>query len=442
MRRPWLAITLVSVALGAGGGCTCGKSPPSAAIDAAPGDAAPAPSASAASPGDGGASALFSLPIAAARTRDERVFAAGLVAADKHVDVAVLDSRGAVLSRSTVIDGAAWTSGAELRFLAGPSGPALFFHGVQNGKRADLVVRLDEAGRAAGEPTAVGPSPCRVGDEIVWLAGGKAKVLTLGSGQARAVPLSSGEGEAQVACGADDARVLWEHEGDHDDEPVLRRASDAGASRRPLFRDADFPDDEAREVAEYAWAGGLGWIRVGQAGSLALREAPGAGLGPVKKIALKVGDDDLVAVDSTLAAVFVIATHEDEEAACDAGSVAPAVRAVRVDRASFDAKLVALAPGSCGRERGPFTTEAEGGKLYVTWIERAKGRGRAGAPIVGFGWAEIGDSGEPRTGFVDVDADGLASAGCAHGKCWVVALARPPGEDGMKPEPLRVLSFP
>lgn len=440
MRHAWLAVAAVSIALAAGGGCTCGKASPGAGLEAGADASAPVDAALAAD--DGGAAPLFSLPIAALRTRDERVFTAGLVAADKRIDLAVLDGQGARLSQSTVIEGVGWTAGAELRFFAGPSGPALFFHGARDGKRADVVVRLDEGGRRVGEPVPVGASPCRVGDELVWLAGGKAKVLALSTGQVRSVALSSGEGEAQVACGADDARVLWEHEGDHDDEPVLRRTSDAGAARRPVFRDADFPDDEAREVAEYAWAGGLGFVRVGHEGSLALREAPGAGLGPVKKIALKVGDDDLVAVDSTLAAVYVVAAHEDEEAPCDAGSAAPAVRAVRIDRASFEAKIVPLAPAVCGRERGPFSTEAEAGKLFVWWVERAKGRGRTGAPIAGFGWAEIGDSGEPRTGFVDVDADGLASAGCAHGKCWVVALARPPGEDGMKPEPLRVRSFP
>lgn len=438
LRARWLLVVAAACAAPA---CTCGKSAgPAAAADAGDVDASVA-IADASVDASRAAGGRLSLPIAATRTRDEKVLVAGLVVADKAIAVVALDGASNVVGQSTVIEGAGWTSGAELRFLAGPSGPALFFHGVRDGKRADLVVRLDEAGRASAAPMEVGPSPCRVGDDVVWLASGKAHVLSLTSRAARTVALSSGDGEATVACSSDDARVLWEHEGDHDDEPVLRRG-DAGASRRPLFRDADFPDDEAREVAEYTWAGGLGWVRVGHAGSLALRESSAGALAPVKKVGTKVGDDDLVAVDSSLAAVHVVATHEDEEPACDSGASAPAVRVVRVDRASQEVKVVPVAPAACGRERGPFTTEIVDGKLVVWWVERARGRGRSAPPIAGLGWGEVTDGASPRTGFVEVAADGLAHAGCAHGRCYAVALERPPGEDGMKPEPVRVLTFP
>jgi hypothetical protein len=149
-------------------------------------------------------------------------------------------------------------------------------------------------------------------------------------------------------------------------------------------------------------------------------------------------DDDVVAVDASARAIIVVYT-EDVSESCGTGlraggasgpvTVSTKVMALRVDRETYEETMLVLSSGMCGRETGPFFTNATGGGVTVAWVERVSGAGKARAPIAGLAHVAVpAEGGLEPFARVDVAAEALVDAGCDEATCYAVALTRGNGE--------------
>src|SRR5207253_2821617 len=128
-------------------------------------------------------------------------------------------------------------------------------------------------------------------------------------------------------------RVVPLAEGEDD---LTMPATGEGSASRPtvLLRDADFGDDEERDHDVYTSGDDLGIVRVGGAGSVAIRERAGDGaLGAWRKLRSKIArDDDVVVVDADAHTVLVVTTRDEGERCTQAAGGGASVHALRVDR--------------------------------------------------------------------------------------------------------------
>jgi hypothetical protein len=190
-------------------------------------------------------------------------------------------------------------------------------------------------------------------------------------------------------------------------------------------------------------------VRLGVSGAVTLREVKAGAPGPIHKLKTTIPrDDDVVAVDASPRAVVIVFT-EDVGDACpnanDAGSTGAAstrVKALRIDRTTFEESIVELSPGMCGREVGPFFTGALGDTVSVAWVERVPVAGKARAPVAGLAHRVVPAAGPPgELARSDQPADALVDAGCDGARCYAVALARREGMDAMVPGLARVIRY-
>jgi hypothetical protein len=118
------------------------------------------------------------------------------------------------------------------------------------------------------------------------------------------------------------------------------------------------------------------------------------------------------------------------------------VKALRIDRTTFEESTVELSAGACGREVGPFFTGTLGDAVSVAWVERVPVAGQPKAPVAGLAHRTVPASGPPGDlARVDQPADALVDAGCDGTRCYAVALARHTGMDAMVPGLARVLRY-
>ena len=456
-----LALIVMTIALG-GGACTCSKgTEPGAASDAAGGDAAATV--------DGAANALpdepggLSAPIAATRIEAGDVVVAGLDVPAKAIRVQRINPNDEVSIDRTILEGVRWSSESDLRVLPAARGVAVTWRGLRNGKLVRQLVILGPDLVTKGEVIDVAAATCATRDAL-WFTDGKRvhgrpwtgpatksdlprdKDAALVCGQHRAFALLDEEdGTSLLVLGGGDAATL---DGGKPTDAgkggdVGKMAVSPGATA--LLKEADFGEDDQRERAEYTVGDDLGVVRLAVSGAVAMREVKAGVSGPLRRLKTTIPrDDDVVAVDASPRDVVVVFTEDVGEACAGEGGTGPStrVKALRIDRASFEESIVELSPGMCGREVGPFFTGALGDAVSVAWVERVPVAGQPRAPVAGLAHRLVVPAG-PLGDLVRADqaADALVDAGCSTTGCFAVALARRSGMDAMVPGIARVIRY-
>lgn len=400
----------------------------------------------------------FSAPIAAAHRPSGDVIAVGLDVAAKGLR-AVRIVNGKVAISRIILDDVAWSSEADIKLLPRVDGVAVVWRGKRNGALVREMIAIGERLEARSIPKPVGAAFCSTRDAFLHVSGGKVSAAYYLGGTSIA-PLPGGaEAEATIACGASRGFVLLEGDEETraasfgesgqpdlmsklDIEAGVARPIDRTLTPRTILRERDFGKDEARERADITIGDELAVVRLSAAGALAIRETKNGEPGPLHKLRTTIRQEhDVVMVDASTAFVLVVFTEDAGEACPDKVGPWTKVKALRVDLATYDEKVVDLSDGACGRELGPFTIAHMGPALSVGWLERVPTQGRARAPIAGFSHAKVTLEAASKAQRVDVAADALVDAGCNGSSCWSVALTRGPDNDVMKPGTLKVLRY-
>ncbi len=445
------------VALTVSGGCSRGSAKPMAHEG---GEAAATPATSAiqaripagpppVSP------AVFSAPIAAART-NRQFIVAGLVAAEGVVRVMSL-AAGQPVWTVDALRGVSWAADAALKMQPASDGVALEWQGVTAGKAGATLLVLGPHGEPRGEPVAVGAGWCTTVDGIAWLDPRGAtpvhvRARAWAEGAARDVATLSPDRAPTLLCGDHDAFVL----GEGDDDLTAIAFSPGEGSARPslvAIRDRDFGDDEEREHEAFTIGDDLGMVRVGGGGTMYVREVSHAHASPWHRLKRALSeDDDIVAVDGDGASTFVVYTREAADECAGGESPAPILRALRIDRQTAEEATVSLAPADCDSTPGPFWIADAAGSPVIAWSRRRAHPAANAAPIESLvyrvfpplvaGSEPSPGSERPSEGHVDVDADALVEAGCDDAGCFAAALMRAPDNDGGRPESIVAVLYP
>lgn len=448
--RAHLGLALLLTAIAASGGaCTCSKGNEPAQADS--GGTGTASSSGATASGeasqDAGGGGGLSAPIAAARVEHGEVVVAGLDVAARAIRVQRISAKDEVLAERTVFEGAGWTSESELRMMPAGAGIALVWRGLRAKKpvRQALVLGADLA--PVGEPTDVAAGSCATRDAL-WYTDGKRIHSRPWAASATHASLPGDKEGAVLVCGAHRAFGLL----DEDDGTSLVSwggvdGGAGGVTLTSLLKESEFGEDEQRERSEYTVGDDVGVVRLSVGGAVSMREVHAGAAGPLRKLKTTIPrDDDVVAVDASPRAVVVVFT-EDVGEACPKGDGAAAnvstrVKALRVDRTTFEESVVELSAGMCGREVGPFFTGALGDGVSVAWVERLPVAGMSRAPIAGLAHRSVPASGPAgELARIDQPADALVDAGCDGARCYAVALARRAGMDAMVPGLARVIRY-
>ncbi len=455
------AIVVIGVAT-AGGACTCSKASDPAAADGASSttradeDAVGAAREAGEVREPGGLSA----PIAAARSENGDVVVAGLDVPAKAIRIQRISAKDEVLTDRTIFADLKWSSESELKMAPAGGGVAVTWRGLRGGKLVRQLLLLGSDLAPKGEPTDVAAASCASHDAI-WYTDGKRVHARPWSGKPTRIELPKDK-DAALVCGAHRAFALID---DDDGTSVILLggsgtsdggASDAGAgasagagagsSPVSLFEEKQFGDDDQRERAEYTSGDDLGVVRLATSGALTLREVRAGAPGPIHKLKTAIPrDDDVVATDASAKIVIIVFTEDVGEKCVAEGGATTAstrVKALRIDRGTFEESIVELSPGGCGREIGPFFTSAVGDAVSVAWVERIPVAGKSRAPIAGLGYRRVPATG-PATELARIEqpADALVDAGCDGTRCFAVALARRSGMDAMVPGLARVLRY-
>jgi hypothetical protein len=324
-------------------------------------------------------------------------------------------------------------------------GFALVSRGLE-GKGDRTFVLFGPNGERRDVPVAIGAAFCATADGLAWVdprPGGALRVQARGWSQssAREVATIAEDRRPSLVCGEHRAFVL----GDGDDDVTVTALTPSEAAANPpivAIRDADFRDDE-REHDTYSIGDELGILRISEAGSMALREISAEG-GPTPWRKLKhvlSEDDDVVAVDGNTSVTLVVFTQEEPDACRGRGATAERVRALRVNRTSWEESMLDLAPPDCERSPGPFWIGAVAGQPVVAWADRATKVPSADAAIRGLA-TRLLLPGATKAGSVAIQADALVDGGCDDSGCFAAALVRPAGSDGMRPAPIAIVPYP
>ena len=451
------AWAVVAIAV-AGGACTCSKGrDPGAVTDAA--TDADAAEEGAASRVEGALLGGLSAPIAAARIEAGDVVVAGLDVTAHAIRVQRINPNDQVSVECTILDGVEWSSESDLRVVPAARGVAVTWRGLRGGRLVRQMLVLGPGLAPNGEVVDVSAASCAT-REALWFTDGKRLHARPWSG----APFKSDlphDKDAALVCALHRAFALLDED---DGTSVLvlggAPAADAGAEAGhagdlaraqgslaiALLKESEFGDDDQRERAEYTVGDDLGVVRLAASGAIAVREIRGSVPGPLRRLKTTIPrDDDVVAVDASPRGLVVVFTEDVGEACQGAGGVtvpSTRVKALRVDRSTFEESVVELSPGSCGREVGPSFTGALRDDVSVAWVERVPVKGLSRAPISGLARRLVVPAG-PLAELVRADqpADALVDAGCDGAHCYAVALARRPGMDAMVPGIARVIRY-
>ena len=431
---------LAVLAVGQGAACTCSKGQDASAVDAA---AASAP----AEIKDAAPAALelprLSLPMGASLLPSGAVVVAGLSVAEKAVRVALVGVDGRVAATTAIFGNAEWAHDSEVSVHSVGNDVVVSFRGKVEGGLRRSIVRLDER-LVAKEPVTFGAVTCATKDGVFWLDKKHVKAETP-SGR-KDFPVPTMDGDLGLFCDESHALVTADAEGALSTSEIMEGGFGPVV---PLVGDKDFSDEE-REHAFFVGASGLGVLRIGSEGAIAVKLASH---GP-RKIPTKLEeDDDLVVADADDAALYVASTQDHD--GCETGEDASALPTLRTSRFSTSVHLLRidlatdkairedLGRAACGHQAGPFFFGKAREKRILAWSERAPGANKTKPPIAAFSYRVLG----PNTAGtvskrVPLRADGLVDAGCNATSCAVVWLERPEGQDDKQPELPRILRFP
>jgi hypothetical protein len=432
----------------------CSRHAPSSALAGDAGSSGVS-AASAAAPvgaaGNGGDGAIFSAPIAGARVGGGDVIGGGLVVASRAIVAERIDGRGRPAWTRTLFPNATWSSDAELHAWPIAGGAAFVWRGPVSGKSAHLAVVVSAAdGKLVGEPFAVGSLVCATDDGLAWgdddASGSRVHLRTFHGGDASpkdevGPPI---QGDYSLVCGAGRAYAIVE--GDESTPTTISAigVGDAGAPNAPASRVTIPPlslgRDEERDLFPWAEGDQLGLVRISNGGAVQPADVRGASISLLAADKLRVPpEDDVVAVDADARQVVLLTTH-DESDACPDGRGGASVRALRVSRQGGPSTTLKVAPSACGADVGPFWSNVLGKSVVVGWAERAPQPEKKAAPVTGLAFRVLDEG--TTTGRVVCAADAIADAECDDARCYALALVRPPGGDGMKPEALQILTYP
>jgi hypothetical protein len=343
------------------------------------------------------------MPIAASHLEDGTVLIAGL--SGTRIRVRRVAPDGTVTEREVLGD-VSTSPDADLKLAASEQGLAMTWHGLRGGKLVRELLFLGNDLAPRGEPRAAFAASCATRDAFWTSDGAKATSYAWpGSSTSHALPK---ERDASLLCGTHRAFAVLESEDQTDLLPL------PGSASVTLVRDADFGDDEQREVSEYTVGDDVGVVRVGASGAIALREWRQGGGGPLHKLKMRIGrEDDVVAIDASPRFVAIIYTEDSD---------GTKVRALRFDRTTFAESVVMLSEGRAGHEVGPFFTSARGDDVAIAWPERAGGEGKARAPVVALAHVRLSLDGKPALARIEKSATTIVDAGCTASRCFAVAL--------------------
>ena len=428
-------------------GCQQASPPRDAAAEASGGEAAASDSGVTPTPAQALLSpAVFSAPIAAIRVNRELVVA-GLVAAEGVVRVMGLRD-GPTAWTVDALKGVAWIPDADLKLQPAADGVALVWRGNLGGKAGASLVILGPRGEPRGDAVSIGAGACTTSEGVAWLdaRSGDAGVATRVRARrwtdpvAREVVSIPSERAATLTCGEHAMYVL----GDGDDDLTVT-AFTAGDSPGPptiAIRDKDFGDDDEREHEAYTVGDDLGIVRVGDSGTISLREIVSGHASAWRRLKHALSeDDDVVAVDGDVASTLVVFTREASDPCTATDATPESVRALRVERETGEESSVLLAPARCDSAPGPFWIAPNAGGPLVAWTERRTKAAPNAAPIDAFAFRVLYRD-HPGIGRVDVPADAVVDAACDETGCFAAALLRPPDSNGDRPGAIRGLRYP
>ena len=435
-----LLAAIAVLAFGQSAACTCTKGQDVSGADATP--TAPKAEAKDAAPPVLELPRL-SLPMGAALLPGGGVVVAGLSVAEKTVRVARVGVDGRVEASTAIFANAEWAHDSEVAVHSVGTDVVVSFRGKVEGGLHRSIVRLDER-LVAKEPIAFGAVTCATKDGVFWLDKKHVKA-EMPSGR-KDFPIPATDGDLGLFCDESHALVTADAEGALS---TLEIGRDGFGPVLPLVGDKDFSDEE-REHAFFVGASGLGVLRIGSEGAIAVKlAAHGA-----RKIAMKLEeDDDLVVADADDTALYMASTQDHD--GCEMGEDAAALPTLRTSRFSTSVHLLRidlstdkairedLGRAACGHQAGPFFFGKARDKRILAWSERAPGASKTKPPIAAFSYRVLGPRPEGTIAKrVPLRADGLVDAGCNTTSCAVVWLERPEGQDDKLPELPKILRFP
>lgn len=436
MERRFALASLVLVA-------ACSRGP---AKDAAAGDAS-VPAASDAgevtvTPASG-PTTIFSAPIAGARVASGQAIAVGLVVANRSITAARVDATGHAVWARAILNDVTWSQDAELHAWPIDAGALVVWRGPVGAKSAHVAVVVAPDGRTVDGPFDVGSFVCATDDGAAWSEpGAKGTVVKLRAWSASGAHDVAGptlSDDFTLTCGSHRAYALVE--GDEEAPSRVYTVGDPSTTQPVRIAPSALGRDEERDL--FAWAEGddVGVVRVAQSGSVTAADVRANAVTPLHLDSARVPpEDDVVAIDADTRSVVLVTTH-DESDACPDGHGGTSVHALRIARQDVGKTTSSLlSPSACARDVGPFWTNLLGTSLVVAWTERDAHAAKGAAPISGLAYRALEEGGTLAR--LALSADALADAGCDATRCYAVALAREPGADGMKPEAIRVVSYP
>jgi hypothetical protein len=444
--------TATLLVLAASCGCARRSTPGSVTIDAASeggGKVAPRDAGVTAAPVLVSPS-VFSVPIAALRVHQELVVA-GLVAAEGVVRVMGLRD-GQVAWTADALKGVAWIADAELKLEPASDGVALVWRGNLGGRVGATLVVLGPQGEPRGEALSIGASACTTTEGVAWLdarSRGPVEATRVRTrrwldAEIHDVVSIPSERAATLSCGEHAIYVL----GDGDDDLTATTFSAGEIPSEPgavVLRDKDFGEDDEREHEAYTVGDDLGIVRVGDSGTIALREISHGHASPWRRLKHALSDeDDIVAVDGDADATIVVFTREANDPCSGPDVNAESVRALRIDRGTGEESSVLLAPAHCESAPGPFWIAQGGSDPVVAWTERRARSAPNMAPIDAMAFRVLSrDRHDPAgVGRIDLQADAVVDATCDDTGCFAGALLRPADSTGDRPGPIRGLRYP
>lgn len=398
-----------------------------------------------ATPAVGTEAAIFSAPVAGGRLAGGDVLVAGLVVSSGALVGARLDAAGHLAWSRPLVPHATWSADAELHGWPIAAGAVFVWRGPIGGKSGHVAVAVAPDGRVIDGPFDVGSLVCATDDGLAWGEAGKGDAMrvhlrTWGTDGAKDRFSEPIQDEMTLTCGGGKAYAVVEG-----DEGTATRVFAVGGAEThgPLLTmpPGALGRDEERDLFSWAEGGEFGLVRVAAGGGVQAGELRGAELAPTHAEPARLPpEDDVVVLDASERDVILVTTH-DESDKCPEGRGGDSVHALRIPRAGGAASALEISKGECSRDVGPFWSNVASGSVIAGWVERGSKPGRANAPITGFAYRVFGAEGAG-TKRVAQAADFVADAGCDSARCYAVALVREPGEDGTKPEAIKILAYP
>lgn len=431
----WASLTL---ALGQSAACTCKKGnegAPEASLVTLP------------EPKEASPRALelprLSMPIGGALLANGAVVVAGLSVPERVVRVARIDPEGHVEAIADVFPNAEWAHDSEVTVHPVGDDIVVSFRGKLEGGLHRSLLRLDSH-LVAKEPIAFGAVTCATKDGVFWLEKKHVKAEIPAGKRDFAIPTM--EGDLSLFCDESHALVTADAEGALSTSEITR---DGPGPVIPLVREKDFTDEE-REHSYFVGAAGLGVLRIGSEGAIAIKLASQS----PRKVAAKLEeDDDLVVADADESSLYVASTQDRD--GCEAGEDASALPTLRTSRFSTSVHLLRidlatdkavredLGRAACGHQAGAFFFGKAKDKRILAWSERAPGTNKTKPPIAALAYRILGPKPEGTlVKRVPLRADVLVDAGCNATTCAVIWLERPEGQDDKQAELPRILRFP